>query len=254
MLGHRVAPIITLGTDLEGDFLVREFHRAGGVTDLICRKSDRRSPVIVEPVDPLRAQHWFSSMCPETLEALPQWRSIGAEQVLSARGVLEKVSFFYVDRLSRAIVLAMEAANNAGALVFFEPAGSYEEALLARALRAVSILKVSDDTRGVEIYGSETTSLTSMLVIRTHGTRGLTVTFDGTERFSPAHPAERLIDSCGSGDMVTTGILNYLLRRSSNRIEYSAGSLRRYPSWPAPCCSKLRFCRCTGVISCTWPR
>ncbi len=222
MLGHRVAPIITLGTDMDGDFLVREFHGAGSMTDLICRKSDMRSPVIVEHVDPLRVQHWFSSTCPETLEAVPHWRSIEAEQVWSARGVLEEVSVFYVDRLSWAIVLAMEAANNAGALVFFEPAGSYEGGLLARALQTVSILKVSDETRGVEVYGSEITSLAPMLVIRTHGARGLTVSFAGTNRFSPAHSTARLIDSCGSGDMVTIGLLDYLLRRSSNGIQYSA--------------------------------
>ena len=94
MLGHRVAPIVALGTDVDGDFLVREFHGARCMTDLICRKPEIRSPVIVEHVDPLRAQHWFSSRCPETLEALPHWRSIEAEQVWSARALLEKVLVF----------------------------------------------------------------------------------------------------------------------------------------------------------------
>jgi hypothetical protein len=108
MLGHPVAPVIALGDDAHGDYLVDQFRRAGCETRFVFRKSDRSSPVIVEHVDPHRAHHWFSFTCPETFAALPRWRPIDEEEVRSARGTLEHASVFYVDRLSPAIVTAME--------------------------------------------------------------------------------------------------------------------------------------------------
>jgi fructokinase len=83
--------------------------------------------------------------------------------------------------------------------------------LFARALRAVSILKISDDTVGRELSISEVREVP--ISIQTHGSRGLTVSVRGHARFCPAHPAPRLIDTCGSGDMVTTGLIDRLLRR-----------------------------------------
>lgn len=222
MLGHRVVPVVALGNDTSGDFLLSEFRRAGCTTDFVYRKADRGSPVIVEHVDPVRAQHWFSFDCPETFQAFPRWHPIDEEQVRSARSTLECASVFYVDRLSPAIVAAMEAARAAGGLVFFEPAEGGEEALLTRAMRTVSILKLSDETAGAEITSRETASTQGMAVIRTHGARGLTVSFAGVERFFPAFVPPRLFDTCGSGDMVTTGLLDRLLRRWSGVGHWSA--------------------------------
>jgi fructokinase len=212
MLGHCVAPVVALGNDAFGDFLLREFRRAGCQTDLVYRKADLRSPIIIEHVDPVRARHWFSFSCPET----SRWRSIDEEQVSSARRRLKAASVFYTDRLSPIIVDAMETAKDAGALVFFEPASRGDEALFARALRTVSILKFSDETAGGKIAAAEITSTEARAVIRTHGTRGLTVSFAGSKRFFPAMVAPRLVDTCGSGDMVTTGLLDHLLRRWSS--------------------------------------
>jgi fructokinase len=220
MLGHPVAPVIALGDDAHGDYLVDQFRRAGCETRFVFRKSDRSSPVIVEHVDPHRAHHWFSFTCPETFAALPRWRPIDEEEVRSARGTLEHASVFYVDRLSPAIVTAMEAARNAGAVVFFEPAAPGEERLFARALQTASILKLSDETVDAEIANLE--GAASTVVMRTHGARGLTASFAGTERFFSAQPAPRLIDTCGSGDMVTTGMLDHLLRRWPGRVDWTA--------------------------------
>jgi fructokinase len=222
MLGHRVAPVAALGEDVHGDFLLREFRRAGCATDLICQKADRGSPVIVEHIDPVRVRHWFSFSCPDTLEAFPRWRSIDEEQVRLARDTLEEVLVFYTDRLSPAIVSAMETARDAGTIVFFEPAMRSEEALLARAMRTVSILKLSDETAGDVITGGETAATAPPAVIRTHGVRGLTASLATAQRFFPAQPAPRLVDACGSGDMVTIRLIDHLLRRWTKRAEWSA--------------------------------
>jgi len=225
MLGHRVAPLVALGADAHGDYLHAEFKRAGCDTDLVFQKNDCGSPVIVEHVDPGRASHWFSFQCPATEREFPRWRAIDDEQVRSAAELLRQVSVFYADRLSPAIVVAMEQAKSGGALVFFEPAARDDEILLARALRTVSILKLSDETAGRDIDAVELRQ--AMLVIRTHGARGLTTNFGGAERFFPALVAPRLVDACGSGDMVTTGLLDHLLKNWSAQSKWTAADF--YP-------------------------
>lgn len=120
---------------------------------------------------------------------------------------------FYTDRLSPAIVSAMAIARNAGALVYFEPDLDWDSDLLERALPAVSILKIADDTPGIAIAQAALAAGSAMTVIRTHGAAGLTLTCSGMERFFPGFRAPRLVDSCGAGDMLTTGLLDRLLRR-----------------------------------------
>jgi fructokinase len=224
MLGHSVAPVISIGADSHGDFLVEAFRRAGCETRFVFRASIEGSPVIVEHIDVDRARHWFSSRCPRTDQSFPRWRSIDENQVRSARAALEQTSVFYTDRLSPAIVSAMEAAHGAGALVVLEPASrGDDDNLVARALKTTSILKISDDTAGQHHIASEETL--PMVVIRTHGSRGLTAAYQGTEKFFPPAAAPRLVDTCGSGDMVTTGLLDYLLTHWRDRSRWSAADI-----------------------------
>lgn len=211
MLGHSVAPVISIGADPSGDFLLKALVSAGCETRFVFRASEEGSPVIIEHVDIATAQHHFTANCPNTDHRFPKWRSIDEHQVRCARHTLEAASVFYTDRLSPAIVTAMEAAHQAGGVVVFEPAARDHGELFARALRTVSILKISDDTVGRELSVSDIRQ--APVSIQTHGSRGLTVAFRGHGRFCPAHPAPRLIDTCGSGDMVTTGLIDRLLRR-----------------------------------------
>lgn len=211
MLGHSVAPVVALGDDHQGEFLVREFRRAGCDTRLVFRMPNRGSPIIVEHVDPRSARHWFSFRCPETSTEFPRWHPIADEQVQSALGTIERASVFYVDRLSPSILTAMEAAHQAGAIVFFEPASKGDPGLLRRALTLCTVAKLSDETSGANIGRRDLEASSNLAVIRTHGARGLTANCAGIERFFPAQPAPRLVDTCGSGDMVTTGLIDHLM-------------------------------------------
>jgi fructokinase len=120
------------------------------------------------------------------------------------------VSVFYADRVSESIVLAMEEAKRAGALVFFEPASADDE-LFARAVRYATVIKLSDETVGKSIADGDLDPRT--IVIRTHGAHGLTVSSGDVRRHFPASFAPRVVDTCGSGDMVTTGLLDLVLKR-----------------------------------------
>lgn len=220
MLGHSVAPLVTLGADRQGDYLRAEFQRAGCFTDLIVQRHDYGSPIIAEHIDVKTGHHWFSFKCPETCDDFPRWKAVDDEQVRSVVDVIRRVSIFYTDRLTSAIVDAMEEARADGALVFFEPAKRGTTDLLQRALRVASIVKLSDETDASSVAAVALDNAT--LVIRTHGAAGLTASVANERRFFPAFPTPRLTDPCGSGDMVTVGLLDHLLRIRSERQGFSA--------------------------------
>jgi len=210
MLGHPVFPVVNLGDDDHGRFLFNEFERGGCETRYISRAHTGSSPVIVEIVDTTSATHHFTTTCPQTFVRFPKWRSIDREHVCQAAETLKSVSVFYADRVSESIILAMEEAKRAGALIFFEPASADDE-LFVRAVRYATVIKLSDETVGNSVADEDLDPRT--IVIRTHGARGLTVSNGSVRRYFPSSFAPRVVDTCGSGDMVTTGLLDLVLKR-----------------------------------------
>lgn len=210
MLGHPVFPVVNLGDDDHGRFLFDEFEKAGCETRFVSRAHTGSSPVIVEIVDTANATHRFTSTCPQTFVRFPKWRSIDRDHVCQAADTLKSVSVFYADRVSESIVLAMEEAKRAGALVFFEPASADDE-MFDRAVRCATVIKLSDETSGKSIADCNLNP--ESIVIRTHGALGLTVSNRSVRRHFPSSFAPRVVDTCGSGDMVTTGLLDLILKR-----------------------------------------
>lgn len=210
LLGHSVAPMVSLGDDEQGRFLFEEFEKAGCETRYVFRRRDLGSPVIVEFVDITTATHTFTWTCPETERSFPRWSSIDDQHVRKASEILRTASVFYTDRVSPAIVDAMKAASRAGALVFFEPATA-DDPLFMEAVRSSSIIKLADGTVGSRVADDDVPR--GAVLIRTHGEVGLTVVSGRARHFSPSAVAPRLVDTCGAGDMVTTGLLDFILKR-----------------------------------------
>lgn len=206
MLRRRVAPILTLGHDDTGRRLVDEFTTAGAETMFIRRRMDRRSPVLAQIVDPAIGTHSFAWTCPDTSEALPRYAPVEAEEVETALPVLRRCAVFYVDRVTEAVADAMEVAATAGAIVFFEPSERHPSAGFERALAAATILKCSADRiPHAPAAGART------ITIVTHGEAGLEVSGGGDRRWLDPHPAPDVRDTCGSGDMVSVGLIHWLL-------------------------------------------
>jgi fructokinase len=214
MLGHRVAPILTLGSDANGTFLLNEMRRAGCVTRFIFREPNEESPVTIEYLDTAVARHAFSSTCPETHRRLPSYRPLAQSNAHRARDAIQAASIFYVDRLSVTTLRAMEDASRNGAVVFFEPNAIRDFELFRRALAFIDIVKVSADTRS-EMDGMDFKA--PPYFITTHGGDGLTLQTSTDTLTLPSLIAPRLIDTCGAGDMVTTGLIHALMTAGSRR-------------------------------------
>lgn len=209
MLHRQVAPVLALGADDTGERLMEEFVQAGAVVRYISRRPDLRSPVLAQELNSASGHHDFSFVCPETREDLPRYRPIGDRELASALPVLTQCSVFYADRLSDSIFEAMKTANSAGALIYFEPSDCEDDDLFEAALRLTSVLKYSEDRLGERLASRRT----NCVRIVTHGAAGLEVRDDAGTIWCEAISAPLVLDTCGSGDMVSVGIIDWMLTR-----------------------------------------
>lgn len=221
MLHRNVVPLLMLGDDDEGGRLVAEFVQAGAVVDHIHLKSGTRSPVITQELDTASGHHEFTFVCHETSEELPRYVSIGESEVASAIHVLTQCNVFYADRLSSSILDAMKAARLSGAIVFFEPSDVDHDDLFSEALSLVSILKYSVDRLGDEL---EDLSYDCVSIV-THGAAGLEVRHDDNAFWCSAIAAPSVLDTCGSGDMVSVGVIDWMLSSGIRAEDLSAAAL-----------------------------
>ncbi|WP_375455989.1 PfkB family carbohydrate kinase [uncultured Methylobacterium sp.] len=209
MLQRSVAPLLVLGIDTVGDRLVGEFAEAGAATNLIFRRSDLASPILAQLFEGTSSRHLFSFRCPETNSEYPRYRPIGDAEVALAEPALRGCAVFYADRLSSSIVNAMETARGSGAVVFFEPSDLEDAELFSRALRTVTVLKLSAESFGQNLHDLEFDPCTIRIV--THGAAGLEVSQGARRHWCAAIPAWNVLDTCGSGDMVSVGVIDHML-------------------------------------------
>jgi fructokinase len=218
MLDRTVAPVISIGQDDVGEQLLAEFRGAGADTKYISCRGDRRSPILAQSLNTEIGQHSFSFICPETNEEYPRYEPIGLEDVEMAGDVLDNCHVFFTDRVSEAIVEAMELAHNAGAVTYFEPSAIEDHFLFERALKATSILKFSSDRMKTAPLLSDLSS--GAVLIVTYGCDGLELSAKGQGRLRyPAMKAPVVRDTCGSGDMLTVGIIDWLVH--AGKAEFS---------------------------------
>ncbi|PJN94339.1 hypothetical protein CNY89_15100, partial [Amaricoccus sp. HAR-UPW-R2A-40] len=192
-----------------GERLLCEFISAGALTNYIHLRTDLRSPVLMQELDTALGLHEFSFVCPETNTDLPRYQPIGEAELASALPVLTHCSVFYADRLSESILVAMKTAWSAGAVVFFEPSDISDETMFDEAMEMVSVLKYSIDRLGDRVSDVSTRCVR----IVTHGAAGLEVRHGEDTHWCRAMDAPVVLDTCGSGDMVSVGVIDWIISK-----------------------------------------
>jgi len=221
MLDRQVAPVLALGEDDEGERLVCEFLQAGAEVSYIRLHADTRSPVLAQQLDTVSGHHDFSFVCPETRVDFPRYRPIGDIELDSASSMLTRCSVFYTDRLSGSILKAMRTAWEGGATVFFEPSDVSDQQLFNEAIGMVSILKYSIDRLGEELSGLHHSGVR----IVTHGAAGLKIADGEGTTWCNAFKAPVVLDTCGSGDMVSVGVIDWMLLNKLGREHLTRANL-----------------------------
>jgi fructokinase len=209
MLQRSVLPLLALGDDAVGNSLVDEFVRAGADTRYISRRYGMSSPVVAQWLDPDVGQHSFSFICPETEKDLPRYCAVDELEVEGAKPALSACEVFYTDRLNSSTFRAMQTAAESGSIVFFEPSAVEDDDLFDRAIDLCSIVKYSS----ARLWGriSARRLRAGAIAIVTHGVDGLEVRRDGERVWCAAIKAPVVRDTCGSGDMVSVGIIDWML-------------------------------------------
>lgn len=221
MLHRHVAPVLRLGGDDTGYRLIDEFVQAGATTRFISRRDDLRSPVLAQELNTALGQHGFSFVCPETREELPRYEPITHAEVASALTMLSRCSIFYTDRLSDGILEAMRIASAAGAVIFFEPSDFEDGDLFEQAVQLATVLKYSDDRLGDRLAHR----LCDCVRIVTYGAAGLEVSDGGGTIWCEAIDAPIVLDTCGSGDMVSVGVIDWILANNFGNSGLKAADL-----------------------------
>jgi fructokinase len=209
MLERSVFPLLALGDDAVGNSLVDEFIRAGADTRYISRRHGMSSPILAQWLDPDAGQHSFTFVCPETEKGPPQYCAIDELEVEGAKPALSACAVFYTDRLNRSTFRAMQTAAESGSVVFFEPSTVEDDDLFDRAMDLCSIVKCSSDRLSASIFARGLRH--GAIAVITYGAAGLEVRQDGQRVWCAAVEAPVVRDTCGSGDMVSVGIVDWML-------------------------------------------
>jgi len=172
------------------------------------------TPIIVQQIlrdSSGRPKHRFSWSCPHCGQWLPAFKAITVNAVESVKPALTDASVFFLDRLSRANLMLAAEASSKGAVVVFEPSGKAKDKLLLEALKLAHIVKYADE-RLDGVSGAMTEGAATLLEIQTLGEKGLKYRHKIGGILSDwillkAIHVPRLVDTCGSGDWCTAGLI-----------------------------------------------
>jgi fructokinase len=103
----------------------------------------------------------------------------------------------------------METASRSGAVVFFEPSAIEDDELFDRAMALCSIVKYSAERLSDQLTRRRLKD--GAIAVVTHGADGLEVRQEGIRTWCASVKAPLVRDTCGSGDMVSVGIIDWML-------------------------------------------
>jgi sugar/nucleoside kinase (ribokinase family) len=221
-LGWEAYPVARLGQDNPSQWVAQDLATCGVHLDFLQREPGGATPVIVQHIQEGGVEggtHSFSWRCPFCGSDLPRYRPLRLSDLDQLTPQLPHANVFFFDRVSPAALRLAEHYATRGALVVLEPSGIGDQRLFRNALALVHVLKFSHERLG----GSDTVvdAEQPWLVVETLGRDGLryrgrhpAVAGRGWQHLS-AIPAPLVLDTAGSGDWCTAGILHSLGRGMS---------------------------------------
>lgn len=214
-LGWNSFPIARMNGDPASDRVRADMGRWGVNLEFSGCEPTSHTPIIIQEIRRRRdgsPTHRFSWACPRCGQWLPSFKPVTRQALEVVGDSLMGSQVFFLDRLSRAALTLAAQATDAGAVVMFEPSGKSDPKLFAEALELSHIVKYADQ-RLSEAGGAMTHESATLLEIQTMGEEGLRYRhrLDGQPSkwiHSPALRAPQFVDSCGSGDWCSAGLLS----------------------------------------------
>lgn len=213
-LGWESFPIARMNGDPASERVRADMQRWGVRLDFAACEPTSHTPIIIQEIRRGRdgaPTHRFSWACPHCGEWLPGFKAVTLAAVDFVAPHLAGASVFFMDRLSRAALTLAAKAAEEGAIVMFEPSGRTDPKMFGEAMRLAHIVKYADQR--LADGGMAMQEGTATLVeVQTLGIAGLRYRHRLDREVSdwqhlPSVVAPQLVDSCGSGDWCTAGLL-----------------------------------------------
>jgi sugar/nucleoside kinase (ribokinase family) len=210
-LGWRAYPIARLGDDPASQRVRYDLQRWDVLLDYASCQPLADTPIIVQEIRrgrDGRPTHRFSWACPNCGHWLPGFKPVTRACVSDVSHHLSGAAVFFMDRLSRATLILAAHARREGAIVMFEPSGKADERFTEEALRLAHIVKYAHN----RVHQLTDASSGVVLEVQTLGAEGLRYRHRSKGKLSRwrrllAMPASKLVDTCGSGDWCSAGLL-----------------------------------------------
>lgn len=219
-LGWTSFPIARMNGDPASHRVRADLKRWGVALDFTDCTPTSHTPIIIQQIRQDRhgsPTHRFLWSCPRCGQRLPSYRPVTQDAVETVAANLPGTAVFFMDRLSRAALSLASAASAQGAVIVYEPSAKSDEKLFAEAIQLAHIVKYSDQ-RLATAGGTMQAESATLLEVQTLGSDGLRYRHRlgaGISEWThlSAINAPNMVDTCGSGDWCTAGLLSKVAAR-----------------------------------------
>ena len=179
-------------------------------------------PVIVQELGD--CGHHFLFDCPTCGRALPRFQRSVLEADVHLNAWLHHADVFFADRLSDDVLQLARNAHASGAFVVYEPSDETDAPWAAEMMALAGMVKCSSERAPKLAWLLDEGAF---LKVHTMGAEGLRWRWPaiGVNSWQelPAVATRRVVDTCGAGDWLTSGIL-FGLREDACNLEFGARS------------------------------
>jgi len=225
-LGWCSFPIGRLREGNFSQFIIKDMEKWGVDTSYLDFDDKATTPVIIEKVrknGDNGSTHTFSFYCPECNSFLPRYRPITIKQVDSLlQKKIPNSDICYIDRISSGSLKLAKAFKDMGAIIFFEPTKINDDKQFHAILKISDILKYSDDIPIADMKIVDQCDVP--LKIETRGSSGLAYLLRNDQvqnkkwKTMKAFQVLNVIDTAGSGDWCSAGIIHFLKKENISTI------------------------------------
>ena len=222
-LGLETHPIARLAMNKATEKLVTDIKRWGVKTDLLIKKNDGSTPIIIQRIKygvDGNPTHKFEFKNPETGSYLPSYKPVRADSVESIVRKKETCDFYYFDRLSRSTIDFARSYKSKGAIVIFEPSSLKKDnlRLFKECIDIIDVIKFSNER--IPSYKRDFPNSGIPLEIETLGKDGINYRFkQNSWHHLPSYKLSFIKDSAGAGDWCTAGIIKGLSKKTNRSIK-----------------------------------
>lgn len=213
-LGWTAYPVARLCPGLAAEEIRSDMKKFGVKLDFLARRRQGSTPIIVQRIRRRpdgSTVHRFAWSCPDCGSVLPGYKPLLRGEAAEVAAEMSRPSVFFMDRVSRGMLVLAQKSREQGALVVFEPSGIGDPKLFGEAIELCHVFKHSRE-RAIQLSAKSKKS-GPLLEIETLGGEGLRyrsrASSDALGKWSSvtAFPVRKLVDAAGCGDWCTAGLL-----------------------------------------------